>query len=168
MKLELKHIASYLPYAVKIYDYNAYPVCGFFEMNHNGGTGMIAISELLASPRLYKIALRPIYDLTNEISHNGRKFIPIEALLDIETEINWSSSDHLNTDFMEKTHYTKIEGGSTFGYNESGYFYIIDKYDRYCPVKKQKELFETMYEWGIDLNGLIDQGLAIDINTIEL
>lgn len=33
-------------------------------------------------------------------------------------------------------------------------------------VGHQKQMFEKLYEWGLDLNSLIPRGLAIDINTL--
>jgi len=131
MKLELKHIAPYLPYKVKVYNSNAYPLCGLFEMNHNGGAGMIAISELLASPKLYKIALRSMYDLED------------------------SSKNYLNllNELGQKVEYKG-------GYFSDG----VALFDDPCWLPYVS--FEFLLENHFDVFGLIDHGLAIDINHL--
>ena len=76
MKLELKHIAPYLPYGLKVKcDY----YCTF-------GTHVLEITEL--SIKYYgqimrgntKPILRPWSDLTKEIEVNGKKFVPMTEL----------------------------------------------------------------------------------------
>lgn len=119
-KLELKHIAPYLPYGVKVYDSNAYPVCGFFELNHNGGTGRIAISELSASPKLYKIALRPMSDLDTDDDAWYQKKTSIEYAIEFNSVIH--DLDYSTVQLMIANHF--------------------------------------------DVFGLIDQGLAVDINHL--
>lgn len=76
MKLELKHLAPYLPYGLKILD------------NIRGGNHINDDTYLLEPKNIHrcltfaseneKPILRPLSDLTKEIEHNGEKFVPIE------------------------------------------------------------------------------------------
>lgn len=75
-KLELKHLAPYLPYGLKFkrksYDY-IHTILGIsFED---------VIFELGKTPIKYVTPiLRPLSDLTKEIEFNGEKYVPIEKL----------------------------------------------------------------------------------------
>lgn len=66
-KLELKHLAPYLPYRLK--------------MVTTKGQGIITGSTLYRMDTLdLKPILRPLSDLTNEIEHNGERFVPVIEL----------------------------------------------------------------------------------------
>jgi len=78
MKLELKHLAGYLPYKVKVSKIHTL----------NIGNGIGGISHVLTThSKNYKPILRPLSDLTKEIEVNGEKFVPIEILNEL-FEIN--------------------------------------------------------------------------------
>lgn len=124
MKLELKHIAPYLPYGLKTVNFNT-----------NGLIDKPLFSKIIPSNILgfidgsteSKILLRPLSDLTKEIEVNGEKFVPYKKL-------EWGNGTHV---------IPAILGGYT-NYNESS----------------------KLFEWHFDVFGLIEQGLAIDINTL--
>jgi hypothetical protein len=85
--------------------------------------------------------LKPLSDLTKEIEVNGEKFIPIQKLNDCP-EIkyylnNWNGHDVLLGDFEN-------------GYN----------------VLENKSAILKLYEWHFDIHELIENGLAIDMNTL--
>ena len=65
MKLELKHLAPYLPYKIKVTNYDK-------PLNAR-------LVDLIAGKpyEQYKPILRPLSDLTKEIEVNGEKFVPI-------------------------------------------------------------------------------------------
>ena len=77
MKLELKHLAPYLPYGLKLIgDIDNNPIDKYdistdgwlcYITNNGGGKGRISG---------YKPILRPLSDLTKEIEINGNKFVP--------------------------------------------------------------------------------------------
>lgn len=72
MKLELKHLAPYLPYKLKIQNSKGFSVRVMGGMvNDNKEVCIDAVFRMQ-----YKPILRPLSDLTKEIEINGRKFTP--------------------------------------------------------------------------------------------
>lgn len=145
MKLEIKHLTPYLPYDLKV----------VFEADEHEHTlvGLVNWSNeiMVLSPfndygrsniKNCKPILRPLSDLTKEIDHNGEKFIPTELL----------DSEDYPIDFFVDTKYE----------------YMVDWIENY-----QEEhhllffpwgLINQLFEWHFDVFGLIEKGLAIDIN----
>jgi len=128
-KLELKHLAPYLPYGLKgmsknetVFLLSTYQNMGCFIENRT-------IDTFLNDG--YKPILRPLSDLTKEIKHNGEKFVPY-------IKANWSKRE---CDMY-------ILGQKNI--NQAPYWFT-----------------EKLLEWHFDIFGLIEAGLAIDINTLE-
>ena len=169
MKLELKHLAPYLPYGLKI-------KCDYYNTY---GSHICEIKEL--SIRYYyqimrgksKPILRPLSDLVEYVDCPdvmGEKIIPISALLDISLGLDWSHSDYLEWGQGKNEWWVgfKDKPCSYFGYNsDNGSFYYVDKHNNHQSVKKQVDLFQKLYEWHFDVHSLIDAGLAIDVNTLK-
>lgn len=115
-----------------------------------------------------KLILRPLSDLINEIEIDGKKFIPIVKLMDLSVNMNWSETDHMISESGCQEWWCRWKDShvSIFGYNkESQYFYNLLN-DEHQKVYNQKELFNHLYKWHFDVDGLIDKGIAIDINKI--
>lgn len=74
MKLELKHLAGYLPYGLKIE--TPYGI----EILEALGEDWIFTEEKKAYNFTAKPILRPLSDLTKEIEINGEKFVPYDKL----------------------------------------------------------------------------------------
>ena len=72
MKLELKHLAPYLPYELKYFFKGSVQEIRTLE---SGDLGKIMLEWFNESK---KPILRPLSDLTEEIEVNGNKFIPYE------------------------------------------------------------------------------------------
>ncbi len=133
MKLELKHLAPYLPYRVKGLDeqQNQIEVIGvknetyFIDSGNNYAYGDI---------QRLKPILRPLSDLTKEIEVNGEKFVPI--------------------DWIDKNH------------NANNYAPCAIMLDGTIELGFYKD-FQKLFEWHFDVFGLIEKGLAIDINTLN-
>ena len=126
MNLQSIHLASYLPYGLRIKSATTEkPLTGLYldELNNT----------LFGFGTTFKPILRPLSDLTTEIEINGIKFVPINIL-------NYISDIHLRIN-------GEIEG-----------FSGIPVYDD----------FQKLFKWHFDVFGLIDAGLAIDINTIKI
>lgn len=129
-KLELKHLAAYLPYGFKAKIAGQYidKIIGLFndgvynESYHPDDGDLPLFIDI-------KPILRPLSDLTKEIEVNGEKFVPCEKL----------------------------------GY-ESGYKYLLKKPLKYNMVFQDGL---KLFEWHFDVFGLIPEGLAIDINTLN-
>lgn len=100
----------------------------------------------------FKPILRPLSDLTKEIEHEGEKF-------DVEEMLN------------------DMWGGCETFYSFKGVELSEDTYTT-PDAKHQKKvypntrcypyyIFETLLKWHFDVFGLIEKGLAIDINTLK-
>ena len=89
-----------------------------------------------------KLLLRPLSDLTKEIEVNGEKFFPIERL---------------------RSEFSNI-------YFEIGILnslVIKGKNENFIIYSSTILINEKLCEWHFDISGLIDAGLAVDINTVK-
>tara|TARA_R110000772_G_C13310212_1_gene439948 strand:- start:1572 stop:2030 length:459 start_codon:yes stop_codon:yes gene_type:complete len=148
-KLELKHLAPYLPYGLTIYDkYKKSDKFDIYEMTLNNLNGVIKND-------LRKPILRPLSDLKKMIKHNGNTFCPFNV---IDEDCNY---DHIcdtdyNTDWSDK-------GDSIYDYLE---LFIKDD-SKYRINFLPYGLITKLFEWHFDVFGLIPKGIAIDINTLD-
>ena len=78
-KLTIEKLAPYLPYGVKFYSITnkAKTVLSHGTIQIKEGFG--GVNHILTSDK-YKIALRPLSMLTEEIEHEGERFVPIEKI----------------------------------------------------------------------------------------
>ena len=181
MKLEVKHLAPYLPYGLKL------QVQGeVMEDKRPILFNMVGIvdGEVLVH-RINYIAnveneiedcfpiLRPLSDINTKIEVNGKKFVPIEVLGKLYEP---------NGNFEDDVYGWNIATG---GDDWQDCYYEIQKLDGtlleviYCGnplednsyVTEQIELSYTillkLIEWHFDIFGLIKNKLAIDINTLS-
>lgn len=142
MKVELKHLAPYLPYGLTgiskeqyfgietVVGYSTYGKEKSIELTTN--IDAIIIEE-------FKPILRPLSDLTKEIEHNGEKFVPID----------WFENKYYTLDLHKQCKRLLEEDGENWIY-QSDYM-----------------LVEHLFEWHFDVFGLIPEGLAIDLNTLK-
>ena len=77
MKLELKHLAPYLPYELSLVARN---VVSETPKRIYGKLTAMNIMSLAEGDTLYKPILRPLSDLTKEITVSGKTFTPIERI----------------------------------------------------------------------------------------
>lgn len=113
--------------------------------------------------------LRPLSFLTKEITHNGETFVPIVELAKIAEKDHFVNSD-LTVRSGKETHgvgWIDENGtGYAFAYcEEHNGFYLKSKPYTDLIVGSQQLLFQKLYEWKFDINGLIDSGLAIPITN---
>jgi len=146
MKLTLKELAPYTPYGLKMKKW--------FHTHRNeelkfeivkvkgvviGKYGLevhSSCSGFSNSIDKHQPILRPLSYLTKYIEYNGERFIPFDELM--------KYSDY--EDYLDMV--------------------IQDKYELNTPVRWPYELVQKLFEWHFDLFGLIEKGLAIDINEI--
>ena len=128
MKLELKHLAPYLPYKLKgNYEVSEVVPSAKFELRSKDlRTDNIDFFLNYAKP-----ILRPLSDLTKEIEVNGDKFIP---------HIKLGGRPNLKDYDIE--YLSKNIDNMSYG------------------------LVSKLIEWHFDVFGLIQKGLAIDINSL--
>jgi hypothetical protein len=91
MKLEIKHLAGYLPYGLKVQYKTIY---GDALKIKDLEIYNVSYSLLMQD----KPILHPLSDLTKEIEVNGEKFVPLNRIL----EIFGKSLKHLSTEFQIK------------------------------------------------------------------
>ena len=132
-KLELKHLAPYLPYGLKYWskEHKAESILDCYKPeSFDNIMKTISMEAILRHPDIYKPILRPLSDLTKEIEVNGIKFTP---------QRTWGiSQGQLKT---------------TLFYKDCGEMYFRH--------------IKLLFEFHFDVFGLIEKGLAIDINTIK-
>lgn len=179
LKLEVKHIAPYLPYGLKgvlirdirdtftdeewcrdvenfnkgvIWDYAGY-VDEDLELPLGEGefSGFLIRKEYAYTSADYDVKpiLRPLSDLLNEIEVDGEKIIPIEWF-EIGDEDNNSNEYDFGNIRIIRSLKSLAKNGSL---ND-----II-----FLPYG----LIQKLIEWHFDIFGLIEKGLAIDINTLN-
>ena len=153
MRLQLQHLAPYLPYELKAYQTIYTEVRGgrkdkitteIRKVNSTSVYNFFQHSPQKENPEKYiKPILRPLSDLTKEIEVNGEKFVPINLL-----EIDSSTVDFNSANNQPIIKLVDCE-----------FIYVIDVYNN---------ITQKLLEWHFDVFGLIERGLAIDINTLEL
>ncbi len=193
-KLESKDIAGYLPYRLKavrkktdfmdeliidiigVSDIDGrYPPEIYNNKEIDGFSIFYRQGEYISGNNLAKYfipILRPMSDLYKPCLGNGK--IPIVELAKIAV-LNQNNCDDLCWEIDRSYEYVtaiKREYRYCFGYDNIGTFWINkeDIYDKYytdIDINSQLELFQKLYEWHFDIHGLIEQGLAIDINTVK-
>lgn len=174
MKLELEHIAPYLPYGLKFihklnpniikvatgisydktYDFHTLEfqdnywldelaklpdgtddrIRSIYKSNLNKRHG-----EIMSNVRLL---LRPLSDLTKEIEVNGERFVPVEKLYNGKLN-EWKNELEINGIF---------------------YDYVMEMHEHDLLAELQYREISMLFEWHFDIFGLIEKGLAIDIN----
>lgn len=99
-----------------------------------------------ARPSLDRVKpiLRPLSDLTKEITNDGETFVPIEQL--VKPEINVSVSD-----IKIVGHFVDFRGRA------------LMKLDYYWMYHRH---VQTLLSWRFDIFNLIESGEAIDVNTL--
>jgi hypothetical protein len=166
-KLELKDIVGYLPYDLQVYneqqDSKIDTIIGIFK----GTFDFEYWSPLNSDIENYKPILHPISDLTKPIKvdgyNEGKEFIPL-------VELAKKSDDIVSEYSLEiiKSVPNCIEIGDGYILQYLGHsFMCFDKDDaQYSPINNV-HLFDLLNQWHFDYRNLIEDGLAVDINTIN-
>ena len=135
-QLLFKALCMYLPYELE------FKRNGRFTSNYLTGLDTDCILNEYDND-VIKLLLLPLSALTEEIEHNGERFVPKDGINDIQI---------------------KVDQVSTFDYN-SGNFYFNSK----CLGKYAMPFWviEKLLEWHFDIFNLIPKNLAIDKRTIK-
>jgi len=133
MKLELKHLAPYLPYGLKFTgDSGIETELCMIDFNKNQVKAIIQGSDAESiSLESNKPILHPLSDLAKEIKYNGEKLVPCNKII--------FNPYYDNTDVRET---------------------ILKGYESYKNITQ-------LLKWHFDVFGLIQEGLAVDINTLK-
>lgn len=135
-----------------------------------------------------EIILRPLSDLIKEIEVNGEKFVPLQKLCRLfayneqykkdwifNSEENYafnggSNRNNFNKDLIYFCSASDPITNREFGYYSiSKKFYLKNNRDKedLTYVVNQYDAMQKLFEWHFDVFGLIEAGLAIDINTLS-
>ena len=156
MKLEIKHLAPYLPYGLKmnyeIHNPELIAIYGDYTIYLKYNDGRIKDQDISN----YKPILYPLEYLTKEIEVNGEKFVPIERLFEIKYPEHVSRGREYYIEIVPNWvlcsgNWTAASLKISLSNIYSNYYWLIQK----------------LAEWHIDFQGLIPAGLAIDINTLK-
>lgn len=145
-KLEFKHFAPYLPYNLQI-------------KNSIGKVIELVFSDApYHFKKGFKPILRPLSDLTKEIEYNGEIFIPIYKLFEIE----YKGTTHFEN--VRKMYFEEVGRFITcshFGTAATTYINVLNlEKNNYWKIQK-------LHEWHFDVYALINNGLAVDVNTLK-
>ena len=152
MKLELKHLSPYLPYGLNL------------KINTPIGTSNRVLEldcghdfNLHLSEGNVKPILRPLSDLYKNIDINGENIIPVIEL----ANINFPRHAWV---IVDKWQFIKTKaGGYTFEWDDGYECWLFDG----SSQMNQVALHYKLLEWHFDVFGLIEKGLATDINTLD-
>lgn len=130
-ELTLRELTPYLPYGLKVV------VChGEYTMSIDDEMGdLYTISDVIEYQN--KPILRQLSYLTQEIDHNGEKFVPIEYMSDMICAQNLGYNDH----YID---YDNIGRLKQINWLNEPYF-----------------ITEKLFEWHFDVFGLIEKGFAV-------
>ena len=170
MKLELKHLASYLPYGLNIKDVkhgSVFEALSFITTPNQDFSLFKGNLDQLINDKYLKPVLFPLSSLTKEITINGESFVPVKNLFELhhcgmrlEERLKCFSFNKNKIEY-DDFNCAITDGESMFGYSNYGGFQAIDtdEYKNYTVIN-QLELLMKLFEWKIDVFGLIEAGLA--------
>jgi hypothetical protein len=135
-------LVPYLPYKLQVKSIDIFENDPIFEMTiKEGGRRNATIDWVLRERENFRPILRPLSDIDKEIELNGNKFIPLEVLN--------------NMLFTKHSKLEHCKGSLLFSTNISGF-----------NLLSMNEKIQKLYEWHFDVNGLINDGLAISIHDV--
>jgi hypothetical protein len=155
MKLELKHLSGYLPYGLKV---------RYIERNETHILDFSNLNSICSYQIHLKPILRPLSDLIKEIEVNGEKFVPINEIAKIH--IDWNKDDsNLKVRYSHQRQCNiEIEWNHT---SSKELFFSDDLFIMTERVHLNRFwVIQKLLEWHFDIYGLIENGLAVDINTL--
>jgi len=160
--LQLKDIACYLPYNLHLWDnvYSRRVIAMKFTVGYEFNNRHISIGWLWRNiDNGMKPILRPISDLNKPFEDGA---IPIVELAKIGSpiETEWIVRNEISVVNKTKEYLFTFHLGD-FKLLRTGCL------DGAIPIIDQIQLFDYLNEHHFDYRGLIDKGLAIDINTIN-
>ena len=169
MKLEIKHLTSYLPYELKGFctdDLQGVEIMNGLQKISDSCIEVISDKEPM-DLIYFKPILFPLSSLTKEITINGETFVPIKNLFELHhcgmriKEKLQCFSFNKNKIKYDDFNCAITDGENMFGYSNYGGFQAIDtdEYKNYTVIN-QLELLMKLFEWKFDVFGLIDAGLA--------
>ena len=171
-RLELRDVAGYLPYGLKVRCHIVNGIVVTHEIVRNFGRNDFAHLRDgvgLSDERTENVPiLRPLSDLYRTITHEGMEIVPIVELARISYPArDWFFDADCICARCAKCQYCVsslefryIEDAFRVGFRNDGYFYVSN-------VFRQHSLFDYLHELKMDYRGLIDAGLAVSVHDVE-
>ena len=173
-ELTIEHLSVYLPHKVKVKINGMIKelVCNTISDSHLNQGLYIGIPNLLGVHGVNgRLLLRPLYQLTETIEHNGERFVPIVRIAEIlgmrqvspydadDEGVIYYGWDHTSYDSSEQ---------HLFSYYEDGKFGVWQDEVSGVPLYSEfsLEVIQFMHSIHVDLYGLIESGLAEPIPSI--
>lgn len=169
MKLELKDICGYLPYGLEAY-YNRVVVKITGVVNNN--SQLVKFGGVFVPVYDITPILRPMSDLTKPIMHKGKEIVPLVGLArSIRDTFGYKYRDwELNVkEYWHKDNCFSKKGEFIFLFDDDDKCFelLADDRNNSSISFSQLPLFDLLNELMFDYRGLIDKGIAINVNAIE-
>lgn len=184
MNIEPKHIIPYLLYKLRCETPNGRGVIEGIKINQHYSV-QVKMDEPGVIPEedyhridIVKPFLHPLSDLTKEIEIDGEKFVPMLELLKLSLsmiiyDFEWQIGSIKYIDNEDEGYgiMAKSDNNEDLGFT---YDIVNGQKDFQLSVGHHKRmmvdkllLFNSMYSWYFDIDGLIENNLAIDINILD-
>lgn len=166
-KLTLEQIAPFLPYGLKMWrSEKIWPLTG---LNNRVEFQLLSFGPHELNPIGCKAILRPM-DLTKPIIVEGKEVIPVVELAKIvipnPSEEAFGGMNWFEYEGEAVLYDTGMESGYLLKYVNGCFVLEGHDYSAYCP--DQLDLFQWLFKHKFDVFGIIEKGLAIDVNTLEI
>ena len=164
-KLELKHLAPYLPYGLEIQCEDWKGI--LTGLRYNTSKDKYAVLKVKdcnsdyydlrpTKGHIAKPILRPLSSLIKEIEHKGKKFVPIDR---IEKEVGLLGT-------VDYTFEISLKNGDIFDFGAKHYDGDDDAFG--LSLLEISNVYDLLNEWHFDWKfGLIEKGLAIEKQPIK-
>ncbi len=163
MKLEIKHLAPYLAYGLKYVDKDTKEIKTMrsvsteINMIDFGWGNAHELTE-------FKPILRPMSDLSSDFMFNLFEMIDESDWI----ELNGLDLENLHFQIDDKWNYVlEIDESLEFHFSNNSFgLYSVDDHEALF-INNQFELMQKLFECHFDVFGLIDEGLATNINDLN-
>jgi hypothetical protein len=184
MKLELKHLIPYLLHNLKWTDGDDHTntIIGISGdtlefISEQGDFDSCQINLIEDKP-----ILRPLSDLTKEIEINGERFVPMVKLFEMiniselqvmyenETPYKLGEKNGCQYIIFDNYDFDDIYGHAEYEvqfYFQNGCLVLDVPVWINNVIENNYNLYNKLFEWHFDVFGLIQKGLAVDINTLS-
>jgi hypothetical protein len=173
-KLTTRELAPYLPHGLSV----KYRLIG----RHSAHKESILEGRMLDSLAIYqyvKPLLRPLSQLTEEIEHNGEEFVPIRELFQMAYMSVYDCSfggdfiddvsldEHLALkakEILDLPPSSPAERNYYYGFTvELPNQFLMSVNGVYLTIPNFT-MYQKLFEWHFDVFGLIEAGLAVELN----
>lgn len=150
MNLQIKHLAPYLPYSVT-----------FMAHGHEYvlTTDNLARRDKTRTLKQIKLRLRPLSQLTQEIEHNGERFVPALVLGELAmSKENIDQAIKNSNSFSIDYKIVKKPFGKILKVSRLDTWILIISLDE--PERCKYYIVQKLLEWHFDIFNLIENNLA--------